>query len=438
MSKAAATQYLDKHGSQYRVQIIVPKRLRAKIGRAKLLHPLHTDSLKVANRLKPGIVANLKAQIAEAGRVAGGDGDSALAAEIAALRIRAEKESPELLGDICYELDLLAAQVAARSGEDKAADFVAVAQGRAVPIDLHHAQFLDQVQVKLRTKKDHERAVGFLLAWCRKEGIAATLQAIDRKTAARFLDGFRAMHSSKDTVTLQKYIHRLSVYWRWLEKREEVDLNVWHGLTYFHAQRPHDELERPFTDDEMVKLLTGPAPPKLQDAMQIGALTGARLDAIVSLRAGDIEEHHGILCFKFAPQKRERKPRLVPVHSELREIVTRRTEGKRPDENLFPEWPPVQKVGSQRERSFKASNQFTAYRRSVGVDERVEGKRRALVNYHSFRRWFITKAEQADQPEHIIQIVVGHRRAGMTLGVYSAGPLLTQARRCIEAVQLPC
>jgi hypothetical protein len=39
--------------------------------------------------------------------------------------------------------------------------------------------------------------------------------------------------------------------------------------------------------------------------------------------------------------------------------------------------------------------------------------------------------------EHIIAVVVGHKRTGMTLGRYSGGPLLEQARRCVEAVKLP-
>jgi integrase len=75
--------------------------------------------------------------------------------------------------------------------------------------------------------------------------------------------------------------------------------------------------------------------------------------------------------------------------------------------------------------------------RTVGVEEVVPGRRRSLVNFHSFRRYFITKAEQADQMEHIIAVVVGHKRTGMTLGRYSGGPLLEQARRCVEAVRLP-
>jgi intergrase/recombinase len=63
----------------------------------------------------------------------------------------------------------------------------------------------------------------------------------------------------------------------------------------------------------------------------------------------------------------------------------------------------------------------------------VPGKERCLVNFHSIRRWFITKAEQADQPESIIAVVIGHKRKGMTLGRYSASPLMEHARRCVEA-----
>jgi integrase len=66
----------------------------------------------------------------------------------------------------------------------------------------------------------------------------------------------------------------------------------------------------------------------------------------------------------------------------------------------------------------------------------LEGKRRSLINFHSFRRWFCTRAEQAGQPETIIAAVVGHKRLGITFGTYSDGPSATQFRACVESVQL--
>jgi integrase len=247
------------------------------------------------------------------------------------------------------------------------------------------------------------------------------------------MDDLPEVFGRSSGVTLNKYLGRLSMFWKWLLKREHVEANVWAGLRLPVSDVSSEQQERPFTDDEMRALLSGAAKPALHDVMMIAALSGARLDAVVDLKVGPCREGQ----FAFKPQKKERGFRMVPIHSALVDLVTRRIEGRANEDDLFPEWPVPKRAGSQRERSFKTSNAFTAYRRAVGVDERVPGKRRGLVNFHSFRRWFITQAERADQPESIIAIVVGHKRKGMTLGRYSAGPLLEQCRRCVEAVALP-
>ena len=172
----------------------------------------------------------------------------------------------------------------------------------------------------------------------------------------------------------------------------------------------------------------------MHDLMRIAALTGARLDAIVCLHVKDCRDD-GVFVFK--PQKKEPGPPTVPHPFRPQGDYPAAHRGKSPEDDLFPERPGPKKEGSLRERSFKTSNQFTEYRRSVGVDETREGQRRGLVNFHSFRRYFITKAEQAGQPESTIAVVVGHKRSGMTFGVYSAGPLLEQARQCVSSVRLP-
>jgi integrase len=64
---------------------------------------------------------------------------------------------------------------------------------------------------------------------------------------------------------------------------------VWERIKIPEPVTPHDERERPFTDEEVRKLLTGPASPPMHDLMMIAALTGARLEAIVDLRARDCE-----------------------------------------------------------------------------------------------------------------------------------------------------
>jgi integrase len=440
------TRFLERKNGKWRVTVAVPRDLQSELG-TRLKRPLNTDSLTIANAMKWQVVSDLKATIAEVRSRSEKDPLLAEALQMAKLRTAANAEQAEhLQQEAAFRADTIRGQPIGRDespfessyvfdpARTTAADrYFEVASGTAVPISLHHSDYLKQLTVKHRTRADDERALRFLLAWCKQESVASTLQAITRRRAAKFMDGLAKLAGGQSPVTLQKYINRLSRYWQWLLTREYVETNPWNGLKLPSATTAYNEVERSFTDDEMLLLLGGETRQAMHDLMRIGALTGARLDAIVDLRVKDCVD--GLFTFK--PQKREQAARVVPIHSALVEIVVRRIAGQAPADDMFPEWPPPKKAGSMRERSFKASNAFTAYRRAVGVEQMVPGKRRSLVNFHSFRRWFITKAEQAGQPEHIIAFVVGHKRQGMTLGRYSAGPLLEQGRACVEAVRPP-
>ncbi|MDR9763102.1 tyrosine-type recombinase/integrase [Rhizobium redzepovicii] len=454
MALSSDRMFLELHGNQWRVVVNVPKRLRAELG-TKLKKSLGTDSLKEANRLKWDVIADLKATIAHAENPSlsleiarAATREQALRKAIEFAEQRKGAFDPAQRDEIDEEIDWQAEHLAGRStaiDEDGnevfdpdrlrlARDFSQLARGAKTPIDLHHEKFLAMSQVKARTLADDKRAMKLLKDWCEKAGVPPYLQSITKKEAVRFCDELPDLTANLTPVTLNKYVSRLSVYWTWLENRHEVESNVWKGRRLREPQQTTDQKERPFTDDEVRVLLSGPAEPEMDDLMRIAALSGARLDAIVCLKVKDCRDD-GVFVFK--PQKKEPGPRLCPIHSDLTEIVERRKKGKQSEDDIFPEWPGVKKSTSLRERSFKTSNEFTEYRRSVGVEDRREGKRRGLVNFHSFRRWFITKAEQAGQPESTIAVVVGHKRQGMTFGVYSGGPLLEQARRCVEAVKLP-
>ncbi len=448
-SSSTDPRFLELHGSQWRVVVAVPKKLHSKLG-TKLKRPLHTDSLSEANRRKWDVVAELKGIIEQASADgSAGDGlKKRLLNEAVALRrlrnstlIAQDKEN--LNEEIAHRAEQLAGspigedeygQLAYAPGKEAfALEFARVARGEQTPVDEHHELFMSTSHVNRRTKADDERAMSVLKEWLEQEGIPAYLQAITKREAVRFCDALPSLKKGLTPTTLNKYISRLSVYWAWLENRHEVDSNVWIGRRLKERPKTADEKERPFTDEEVKALLKGDATPEMHDVMRIGALTGARLDAIVCLRVKDCDGG----TFTFKPQKKEPGPRDCPIHSALKEIVERRTANKSPDDPVFPEWPGPKNPKSLRERSFKTSNEFTAYRRSVGVEEDRKDRRRGLINFHSFRRWFITKAEQAGQPESTIATVVGHKRTGMTFGVYSGGPLLEQARACVEAVKLP-
>lgn len=448
MARPARTdrRFLEQHGAKWRVVVAVPRDLQKTLRTTKLKHTLDTDSLAQANRLKWAVVAELQGRIETARNPQGKPDDlRAEALKLATLLKTSPDDSDEayLYDYILERVQEIAGKVIGtdRDGsplyepaKDAAAQtFAGIAFGKRTPIDAHRERYQGQLRVKARTLADDNRAMKYLLDWCKAEDVPPFLETFGRREAIRFADAFPDLIGTKQPRTLNKYIRRLGSYWKWMEGRDEVSANIWQGRTYTIPLQTDEEQERPFTEAEMIALLTGPATQEMHDLMRIGALTGARIDAIVCLKAKDCRDGN----FIFKPQKKETARRLCPIHPDLAEIVKRRTEGKSDEDDIFPEWPPVKSKTSQREQSFRPSNQFTKYRRSVGVEEKREGNRRSRVNFHSFRRWFITKAEQADQPENIIAATVGHKRKGVTLGLYSAGPLLEQSRRCVEAVRLP-
>lgn len=444
-------RWLEQHGGKWRVTLAVPRELHKQLG-TRLKRPLHTDSLAVANRLKFQALSEMRAEIEHAMEVRLGRPRAVIreAVEIASYyRDATEHEDIKgLLDMIAHRTDDIkgpevGAIIVPETGVREpiydpkrvalATDFDVVARGQATPLALHHDRYMEASGVKPRTRADDVRALRYLSDWCQKKGLPLTVESISKRVAIRFMDDLRELTGGLEPITQNKYLGRLSRYWQHLIKREVTEINVWAGLSVKAAPPKHNEQERAFLDEEVRQLLIGPAPQKLRDLMMMGALTGARLDAIVDLKVRDAIDD----AFTFKPQKREAAARDIPIHPDLKEIVERRSRGKAPSDDLFPEWPAPKKVGSARERSFKASNQFTDYRRECGVNEVIPGKRRSLVNFHSFRRWFITKAERAGQDADLIAAIVGHKRSGMTFGRYSEGPEMKRARKCVASVKLP-
>lgn len=437
----------------------MPRDMVKIIGKTRLKRSLETHSQAEAERRKHAVVAEFLAMIeaARAGRlpkvvvtgIAATPSMSSKDLTSLALDLRASlqsqegnSEATELETEGIYQVaeKIRGKEVAVdeetdspifdRQSEEKAGQFLRVALGKETPVreplDLFHAQ----VKWSPRTKSDSSRAIAALEDWCKKCRLPFVIEAITRRRAGQFIGDLAASTERPLTNrTINKYLSCLSQFWFWLENS-----SPWSRQSLPKVQPVEDEKERPFTDEEMIKLFAGePNQSYLKDVMLIGALTGARIDAIVSLKRKDITDSGN---FRFKPQKRERGSREVPIHSALKSIVERLMDGKRPDDDLFPECPPVA-ADKPQERSMPAVKAFTYYRRTIGVTDAVEGKRRDRINFHSFRRWFVTKAIQAGQAELTVQIVVGHKPQSVVAGVYLGGLTMEQMAECVEAVKLP-
>jgi integrase len=435
--------------------------MQAAVGRTKLKRGLQTDSLVTANQLKWAVIKSLKAEI---NMLARGESSDDLSSEALALRqdLQSETDKQQLdeqrIDDIHHVIRVRADEIAGlpveerdeRTGEPilvydsareaQAGHFIRLATGQSTPLRSYFNQWQGQSVRTLRVMKDDERALSLLQAWCRIKHFDPAIETLTRKAAGQFVahlfDEALALKVSggmgRSNLTINKYLSSLSAYWKWLKLRGHVDDNVWRGQSLPKRKLSQGTEPREFTDDEVRELLNGDTETYLHAIMRIAALTGARIDPIVSLKVSDCRD--GV--FRFKPQKKEKSVRLVPIHSKLKLLVRQLCEDKSANDDLFAELPLVPS-GSERERSMPAVKLFGRYRKRLGIDETFPGTRRSRVTFHSFRRWFITKAEQAGQQKTIIEAVVGHKRQGMSLGHYSGGPSLDQFRDCVEAVRLP-
>jgi integrase len=232
-------------------------------------------------------------------------------------------------------------------------------------------------------------------------------------------------------ATANRRITAASAYWRWLRKRAGVKVNPWTGQSLSKAAgRNGDKTKRPFSDAEADILLTGGAGVELADAMHVAALSGMRIEEIYRLTVADCADG----WFRVRHAKTRAGVRRVPVHSALAAIVIRRCEGKTANAFLFHEPGPAR---DGRERSMALSKRFGRYRRALGVHETADGARHSRVDFHSWRRWFVTTARNSGVDRAVVAAVVGHEVGNLTDDTYSGGPGEKLLRACVEAVRLP-
>ncbi|PIU05076.1 MULTISPECIES: tyrosine-type recombinase/integrase [unclassified Methylobacterium] len=446
--------YLEKHGGYFRVTMSVPKKLRPLLG-SRLVKSLKTDSLLSARMHREPVVREFKKRIEDAWLAYGGKERSVQAEAVETAKLL--KQADENMHDFMWqgvkerEAEILRSETrpviveefGRKYHEDhpteeavrKATEFRLIASGE-IPIGLFHEEFMKQLRIKERSKLDEPRALALFLDWLKTQEVYPFISNIGNEEAKNFV---RWLENDCDLswASKAKYLGRFKVYWAWLRAEGHAKEDPFYGRVVRKEVREDGEEadeERPYTDTEVQRLFMGePLEGRsMLDVMAVAALTGARLDAVICLKVGETEEG----LFRFKRQKKEKTDRYVPIHPDLHEIVARRIEGKSPDDDFFDDWPGP-KPPSKKPRSSYFSKRFTFYSKKIGVRDEIAGKRRSLVNFHSFRRWFITKLEREGVPGDMIKSIVGHARGSLTLDRYSSGPELKAALEAISRVKLP-
>jgi integrase len=312
--------------------------------------------------------------------------------------------------------------------EAKALKLAGLVSGDRVPMAFHLEAFLAGRTRTARYDYRIRRAVTEFGKWLEDQPEGNSIKAVSRRTAALFTDHLR---QTLKPHTLKGWKSSLSLYWDWLHTREEVEANPWKEVK-LDARLGKTDV-RAFTDEEIVALFEGTADETMLDFMRVAALSGMRENEIGRLTVKDAEGG----WFNVRKSKTDAGVRMVPIHPDLAAIVERRTKDKTPDAWLFDDL--RQSNGKGRGRADKFGEDFTAYRRSVGVDEVPEGAKRSNVVFHSFRHWFTTAVINSGAMPTVASTLVGHAEGmkGMTLGTYYKGPTGKLLREALEAVRLP-
>ncbi len=446
------TKHLTRRGGETWYAIMaVPRPLRAAVGRANLRRSLQTTDIHVARARRHAALAEFHAVLDKARGAQKRDRltDAALSYRTWLDELnRGEPSAIAAVSNIPRDVDPVryvratvanlvdeeADDIEAEHGAATAAQFVGIARGTATPILLNMEAWLAEGGKKgplnERTKAQYRADLRALAAWLAKRGIG-TVEAVTKAIAGQWITE-TIVSKGVHWATGNRRISAPASYWRWMQKRAGIEGDPWRGqsLAKGPARKGADKSKRPFTDAELARLLAGDATPELADAMRVAALSGMRLEEIYRLKVADCAGG----WFNVREAKTAAGVRRVPVHPDLAAIVDRRREGKKPEAFLFPEAGPA-KVG--RGRSAALSKRFGRYRQDCGVHERADGARHSRVDFHSFRRWFITTARNAGIERATVAAVVGHTAQDVTDGVYRGDVAEALLRACVEAVRLP-
>lgn len=443
-----STEYLELHRDKYRVRVRVPDAVRHLFGNKRYLRQsLGTGNLKTANMLKGEHVSLFKFEIGQA--LSSVTPGATMWEEAKALRTRHRSPALSPTTDTAFEIVHRAEELAKSKGLQAATAFADTAFGRTTPLTDHLEDFIGDKSYRPKSVLDLRRGIKWLTDWLSQKQQPLTLEAITQPVAGDFMR-YLVVTRQLDRKNAGKYISFLRTYWGWMEEQGHRPRNSspWLGRLP-EAKAPArgtilepDSGKRPFTDDEMRKLLAGNPKQYIADLIRIAALSGMRLEEVYLLRVRDTADDN----FSVLTGKTANAIRKVPIHSTLRPIIERLCKGKEPTDYLLDS--EAEMVAHTEIRSQAASKAFGHYRMGLGIDDRPNSKAKSNVDFHSFRRWFIQQARDAllagakGYSEWTLAEVVGHSAKGgqplhLTMVHYPGGSTDAAKRACVEAVQPP-
>jgi integrase len=273
------------------------------------------------------------------------------------------------------------------------------------------------------------------------------------RSAQDWIDSAKASKTKVPTLsakTVKRHFSALSGYWRWLEQRDLVPVNVWGGW-FRTTKKKSGKAVQPFSPANLVKILSSdwfteatPWDSPRRWVPLIALFSGMRLEEICRLRpAYDIKAVDGILCFDICEHpdgwtpKSEAGTRVVPVHPVLIDLGIERLVAhnrKLGAVHLFPEY---ERLNSIRRKKLGAvmTRDFSYLKSS-----RLKLPKNQV--FHSFRHTVATALHNANPPlpRDWIDAMMGHAvDEGESEGrkTYTAGYTTANLQAVVNALVYP-
>ncbi|HDE1047071.1 TPA: site-specific integrase [Klebsiella pneumoniae] len=280
---------------------------------------------------------------------------------------------------------------------------------------------------KLTTLSKTNKAVEVFLEHLKKRDVQ--LRDINRTTVTGWLDKLK---TEKAPQTIQNYISALAQIWDLARNRyhDAPQDNPWrgHGLESKSSKVSYEVFE----PGELAKVFAAmDGDEEMQNVTLIGMYSGMRLNEICSLRAANIQEIDGVLCFEVTEGKTKSAARIIPVHSLITPLVLSLRE-KPYNGFLFYRASMIDRADGK--RSTWHSQRFTRAKRKALGEEGTERK-----VYHSLRHEVSQQLDRNQVPEDRIALLLGHERGSTesfkTYSKNAASP--AELRQYIELIRYP-
>jgi integrase len=421
------TSNLKRQGLTWYARFDIPRPLRKTLGKSEILRTLKTRDLREANKRKHVVLATIQREVALAGRnrpvpsMADAGYLAWFAQETAKHSLAGTLGTTPADEQFDIEADRVRDHLATIHGVD--------AEGYPnVPEEFTQAirrapRFLDPNVVLL------SKAIEDYLAEAAPRVTASTsgklklhltsfsdwlkvdceVTEVTRKVAGKYVAD-KLMTMQRSLRTRKEHLVTLVGFWKWAIRRGTTAENPWTDMRKDLKESTRGGLKtdrRAYELPEAKRVLTEILQPgsALLPMACIAAYTGMRIEEIAAMRVEHVTED----TMRVVAGKTDAAVRTIPLHPVIRPMVAALVASTTTDYLI----PGLVAAGTDQKLSMYPSKQYGMLLRQHGFP--------AGLTFHSWRNTAITGLEQAGVPISTIQLITGHKRAGVTFGTYSKG-----------------